>query len=275
MNIKQHVLFVSRRRRPVDASCAGGGCLDRFTTDRSEQEVRERRDGRDPLRKKRSSSTSSTKSHSSSEQHTSSSEPSTTSGSARGSTSSTTVGSVASSGSFKPLNRPPLPELVLPSDLESSTPRRPSIIYFWDWGNVWFFPASVFVLAFIVVFMVYADVSVRSDKLHGQNETGRRPAQRDKLDYECTRQWDKSVSREQRKTSVTEATKIGGEEEDTADQAADVAASSEANTPPLAWLDGPTIFGRNASRASSLLVATKAVVDDLPQNASTVSGNRG
>lgn len=266
---------------------------------------------------KRSSSASSSKSHSSSQHHTKSSEPSTTSGSARGSTSSTTEGSAASTENFKLVNRPPFPDLVLPSDLES-TPRRPSIVYIWDWSNVWFFPAGIFALGFIVLFMVYADLRIRSDELHAHNETGdaalnatsvaadaetaettagRDPAEITRRKTNATKrrrrahlrepydpasfsddEWTtrartsgKSAPREQRKTLAAEATKIGGEEEDTAD----VAAGSEANTPASSWLDGPTVLWRNASRASSLLVATKAVDQDLPRNGSTVSGNDG
>ncbi|KAL3211045.1 hypothetical protein MRX96_052088 [Rhipicephalus microplus] len=45
-------------------------------------------------------------------------------------------------------------------------------------SNVWFFPASVFALAFIVLFMVYADytnLGIRGDELPAKNETAAVP----------------------------------------------------------------------------------------------------
>ncbi|KAH7975694.1 hypothetical protein HPB52_004582 [Rhipicephalus sanguineus] len=109
---------------------------------------------------------------SSSSHHTKSSEPTSTSKSAGGSTPSQTEASAApSEGYFKPLHRQPLPQLVLPADLDLTLPRRPSTIYLWDWGNVWFFPIGVLALAIVVLGMTVMSLSIQYADFQVQNET--------------------------------------------------------------------------------------------------------
>ncbi|KAL3224979.1 hypothetical protein MRX96_026167 [Rhipicephalus microplus] len=121
---------------------------------------------------KKSHSGSRKGSFSSSPHNTKSSEPTSPSKSAGGSTPSHTEASVTpSEGLFKPVHRPPLPELVLPADLDLSLPRRPSTIYFWDWGDVWFFPASVMVLAIVVLGMIVMSRSIQYADFEALHET--------------------------------------------------------------------------------------------------------
>ncbi|XP_054924978.1 uncharacterized protein [Dermacentor andersoni] len=76
-----------------------------------------------------------------------------------------------SATSFKPLNRPPLEPLVLPADLDLSLPRRPSTIYVWDCGNVWFFPVGVVALAVVVLGMILMSYNIQSEYAQTPNDT--------------------------------------------------------------------------------------------------------
>ncbi|XP_075728957.1 uncharacterized protein LOC142771367 [Rhipicephalus microplus] len=67
-----------------------------------------------------------------------------------------------------PLNRPMMAPLLLPSDYLMDEPRRPSKIYVWDWGNVWFFPMSVLAISVIVFAMVLMWIDSPNQNTYGR-----------------------------------------------------------------------------------------------------------
>lgn len=75
-------------------------------------------------------------------------------------------------GLFKPLNRPMLPPLVLPSDRSLSLTRRPSPIIVWDWGDVWFYPVGVIAVAIVVLGMITLTLNMKAEEMAEEVDNG-------------------------------------------------------------------------------------------------------
>ncbi|XP_075526382.1 uncharacterized protein LOC142558106 [Dermacentor variabilis] len=202
-----------------------------------------------------------------------------------------------SATSFKPLDRPPLEPLVLPADLDLSLPRRPSTIYVWDWGNVWFFPVGVVALAVVVLGMILMSYNIQSEYVHTPNETTAAAHNATSVAVaestetkaeQVKRRWFNATRRKQREMSrePTDAVSTASNDEWTKASAsaesatsaegagdgsaalvvqvagekanANVTASLEASTPARAWQDAPVDRSQGAFHATnSLPVASK------------------